>query len=143
LHKTNARAPEPALLAPDDLLQTANRLRAEGRFREAAETYGLVYERHPHGLSAYVAEVAAASLELEQLGGPARARRLFERAIAAEPGGALDIEARQGLALAARDLGDARAELAALQGLISAHPRSPAAGRARLRVRELAAKSGY
>lgn len=131
-------APSPHA-APEDLLQKANHLRAEGHFAEARDTYAQVYERHPHALSAYVAEIAAASIELEHLGRPALAKSLFERAIRAEPDGALDIEARQGLALSLRDLGDSRAETTVLRALLDAHPRSPAAARARLRLRELGA----
>lgn len=126
-------------IAPEDLLQKANRQRSVGEFADAAATYSQVYEREPRSLSAYVAEVAAASIELEHLAHPARARKLFERALRSHPDGALDLEARQGLALSLRDLGDARAETAALQALIERHPKSPAAKRAALRLRELGA----
>jgi tetratricopeptide (TPR) repeat protein len=122
---------------PEDLLQAANRLRAEGRFAAAADVYGLVYERHPRSISAYVARVARASIELEHLNDPRLARALFSKALRSEPGGALDIEARQGLALALRDLGDTAAESSALRELIAAHPTAPAAERARARLREL------
>jgi tetratricopeptide (TPR) repeat protein len=125
-------------LAPDDLLQKANRLRSTGEFAEAAATYSQVYERDPHSLSAYVAEVAAASIELEHLAHPARARKLFERALRSYPAGALDLEARQGLSLSLRDLGEAGAEGDALRSLIEHHPKSPAAKRAELRLHELA-----
>lgn len=138
---------EPALVAPtrearetrapEDLLQHANRARTAGKFREAAETYALVYERHPSTLSAYVAEVAAASIELEHLDSPAHAARLFRHALRARPKGALDLEARQGLALALRDLGQTREEIAVLRSLVVAHPDRPAATRARARLVEL------
>lgn len=123
--------------APEDLLQHANRARTAGKFREAAETYALVYERHPSTLSAYVAEVAAASIELEHLDSPAHAARLFLHALRARPKGALDLEARQGLALALRDLGQTREEIAVLRSLVVAHPDRPAAARARARLVEL------
>ncbi|HMI93543.1 MAG TPA: tetratricopeptide repeat protein [Polyangiales bacterium] len=124
-------------LAPDDLLQKANRLRSLGDFAEAAATYSQVYERDARSLSAYVAQVAAASIELEHLAHPARAKKLFERALRAHPDGALDLEARQGLALSLRDLGDASGEATALRSLVSRHPKSPAAKRAALRLGEL------
>ena len=124
-------------LAPDDLLQKANRLRSLGQFGEAAATYSQVYERDARSLSAYVAQVAAASIELEHLAHPARAKKLYERALRAHPGGALDLEARQGLALSLRDLGDNAGETTALHALIEHHPKSPAAKRAELRLREL------
>jgi tetratricopeptide (TPR) repeat protein len=131
---------EREVLAPDDLLQKANRLRSLGQFAEAAATYSQVYERDARSLSAYVAQVAAASIELEHLAHPARAKKLFERALRAHPGAALDLEARQGLALSLRDLGDAEGEAAALQALIERHPKSPAAKRAALRLGELGAE---
>jgi tetratricopeptide (TPR) repeat protein len=131
------RKPHDAL-APDDLLQKANRLRSTGEFAEAAATYSQVYERDPRSLSAYVAEVAAASIELEHLAHPANARKLFERALRTQPAGALDLEARQGLTLSLRDLGDPAAEASALRSLIEHHPSSPAAKRASVRLNELA-----
>jgi tetratricopeptide (TPR) repeat protein len=121
----------------EDLLQVANRARAAGQFRDAADTYAEVYERHPSSLSAYVAEVAAGSLELEHLDRPDRAVRLFRRALRTRPDGALDLEARQGLAIALRDLGRTREEVAALKALVAAHPDRPAAERARARLGEL------
>jgi tetratricopeptide (TPR) repeat protein len=125
--------------APEDLLQKANRLRAEGRFREAAQTYSAVSDRYPKTLSSYVAQVAAASIELEHLSHAGKARRLFEKALKEHPEGALDLEARQGLATALRDLGQEKAEVEALRHLIDAHPASPAAKRAALRLAELGA----
>lgn len=124
--------------APEDLLQNANRARSEGRFAEAAAIYAEVYERYPRSLSAYVAQIAAGSIELEHLGRPERARRLFLRALRSQPKGALDLEARQGLALSLRDLGEREQEAAALRSLIDAHPTRPAARRALIRLRELA-----
>jgi tetratricopeptide (TPR) repeat protein len=122
---------------PDDLLQRANRLRAEGRFQAAAETYAHVYERYPRSLSAYAAQVAAASLELEHLGKPLRAQKLFESALRAQPHGALELEARQGLSLSLRDLGKHKEEARALRALIASHGASPAARRAEARLKEL------
>jgi tetratricopeptide (TPR) repeat protein len=123
--------------APEDLLQKANRLRTQGRFRDAAQTYSTVSERYPKTLSSYVAQVAAASIELEHLSNPGRARKLFERALREHPEGALDLEARQGLTTALRDLGQDKAEIDALHRLIDVHPGSPAAKRAALRLAEL------
>ena len=123
--------------APEDLLQKANRLRADGQFREAAQTYALVYERFPKSSSAYVARVAAAAIQLEHLSNPTLARRLFEQGLREQPAGALDLEARQGLSTALRDLEDRPAEIRALQALVNAHPDSPAARRAQVRLREI------
>ena len=131
------RASTAERTAPEDLLQKANRLRTLGKFREAAQTYSQVSDRYPNTLSAYVSQVAAASIELEHLSNPTRARRLFERALREHPEGALDLEARQGLATALRDLGQERAEADVLQQLIDMHKGSPAARRAAVRLKEL------
>ena len=134
---TPARARKLAA-EPEDLLQRANRLRAEGHFQSAAETYALVYERYPRSLSAYAAQVAAGSIELEHLGKSNHARKLFESALHGHPRGALDLEARQGLALSLRDMGKDQEEKLALRALIKAHAESPAARRAEARLEELA-----
>jgi tetratricopeptide (TPR) repeat protein len=122
---------------PEDLLQRANRQRAEGRFQSAADTYAQVYERYPRSLSAYAAQVAAASIELEHLGKPDHARKLFESALRSHPKGALDLEARQGLSLSLRELGRDRDEVSSLRALIRDHGESPAARRADARLKEL------
>ena len=132
-----SRAPSRTTAA-EDLLQRANQQRTAGEFRQAADSYALVYERFPKTLSGYVARVAGASLELEHLSNAARARKLFEQALRDQPAGALDLEARQGLGMALRDLGDRAAERRALEALVAAHKNSPAARRAEARIRELA-----
>lgn len=123
--------------APEDLLQKANQLRAAGRFRDAAQTYSLVYDRFPKSQAAYVARVAAGSLELEHLSNPLKARKLFESALQDRPKGALDLEARQGLSVALRDLEDRSSEREVLRALVKGHPGSPAARRAQVRLMEL------
>jgi tetratricopeptide (TPR) repeat protein len=123
--------------APEDLLQKANQSRAAGRFRDAAQTYSLVYDRFPRSQAAYVARVAAAALELEHLSNPLKARKLFELALQERPKGALDLEARQGLSVALRDLEDRAGEREALRSLVTRHPGSPAARRAQVRLMEL------
>jgi tetratricopeptide (TPR) repeat protein len=126
--------------APEDLLQKANQLRASGQFRDAAQTYSLVYDRFPRSLAAYVARVAGAAIELEHLSNPTGARKLFEQALRDRPQGALDLEARQGLCVTLRDLEDRPAERRALSSLVAAHPDSPAARRAQVRLREIGAE---
>ena len=54
--------------------------------------------------------------------------------------GALDLEARQGLATALRDLGQEKAEITVLRQLIEIHGGSPAARRATERLHELGQK---
>jgi tetratricopeptide (TPR) repeat protein len=123
--------------APEDLLQKANQLRAAGQFRDAAQTYSLVYDRFPKSQAAYVSRVAAGSLELEHLSNPLKARKLFESALTDRPKGALDLEARQGLSVALRDLEDRSGEREVLRSLVTRHPGSPAARRAQVRLMEL------
>jgi tetratricopeptide (TPR) repeat protein len=125
----------------EDWMQRASRLRGEGKWHEAEKTYRRVVSEHPGTASAYVARVAAASLRLDRLGDAAGARRLFEEALGARPGGALDIEVRQGIADASRRLGDAGRERAALQALVAAHPHTRAAEDARRRLDSLGAKA--
>jgi TolA-binding protein len=96
-----------------------------------------VYDRFPKSQAAYVARVAAASLELEHLSNPLKARKLFEVALQGRPKGALDLEARQGLSVALRDLEDRSGERDALRSLVKRHPGSPAARRAQVRLVEL------
>jgi tetratricopeptide (TPR) repeat protein len=130
-------APPHEKSEPDDLLQRANRLRAEGSFRAAADTYAQVFDRYPRSLSAYAAQVAAASIALEHLDKPEQARRLFDGALRAHPHGALDLEARQGLCLALRELGRSAEEARSLRALIQEHRGSPAARRAAARLAAL------
>ncbi|UJR82788.1 tetratricopeptide repeat protein [Sandaracinus amylolyticus] len=127
----------PAPRTPDDLLAEANALRSAGRWREAEATYARVPREHPDSFSAYVAQVAAGDVRLAHLRDPRGALRLYRRALAARPGGPLDAEAREGIARALRRLGDQRGERDTLRALISAHPTTPAATRARARLAEL------
>ena len=121
----------------EDLLERANRLRGAGSFREADEVYERVTREHRGAFAAYVAEVASASLHLEQLGDPRGAAQRFTRALRMRPGGALDLEALDGLARARRALGDREGEREALRTLVSRHPGSGAAARATGRLADL------
>jgi tetratricopeptide (TPR) repeat protein len=121
----------------DDLLRRANALRGAGSYREAERTYLEVTSAHPSTHAAYVARVAAAALRLEHLGDPGGAVRLYRSAIV--HGGALDAEARAGLARAYARLGRDAEEAEAWRGLLARHPSSPFAGRARSRLAELEA----
>jgi cyclic lactone autoinducer peptide len=137
--ETERTTPRPrrAEAVSQDLLERANRLRAEGAFAEARDTYAQVVRRSPNSLSAYAAQVAAGSLELEHLGRPDEARRLFERALTTRPTGALSLEVYQGLAASYAALGRARDELRTLKRLIGAYPNAHAAKRAGKRIEEL------
>lgn len=119
----------------DDLLRRANALRSQRRWGEAERAYVEVTSAHSATHAAYVARVAAAALRLEHLGDAAGAARLYRAAIA--HGGALDAEARHGLARAYARLGRRAEEADALRGLVSRHPSSPFAGAARARLTAL------
>jgi tetratricopeptide (TPR) repeat protein len=120
-----------------DLLRAANALRKDRRWPEAERRYREVITRFPKSQSAYVAEVAAGSLRLEQLDDPTGALRLFKRAILRTPKGSLDEEARLGIADAEHALGHPKSEIEALEKLIEAHPRSPLVERAKKRLAQL------
>jgi tetratricopeptide (TPR) repeat protein len=129
--------PAEVAKTPEDWLERANALRRRGRFAEAERAYAKVYDQYPGTLSAYVARVAAASIKMDYLGDPRGAQRLLEAARRGSPGGALDIEVREGLAESARRLGDTAGERGALEGLVSAYPKSRAAETAKKRLAEL------
>jgi tetratricopeptide (TPR) repeat protein len=121
----------------EDLLERANRLRGAGSFREADAVYAQVTREHRGTFAAYVAEVASASLHLEHLGDPRGAAQRFSRALRMRPGGALDLEALDGLARARRAIGDREGEREALRTLLSRHPGTAAAARATARLADL------
>jgi tetratricopeptide (TPR) repeat protein len=118
----------------DDLLLLANKLRQQGKWRAAEQTYSRVCIVYPNSPAAYVASIAAASIRLEQLGNPTGALALFNRAINSHPDGALDIEARLGIARSWQRLGEREREIAALKALLQKHSSGPIVQRARERL---------
>lgn len=91
------RAPRPQAGLETDHLLRANRLRADGRYRDAVRAYQRVIASDT-GVSAYVARVAAASILLEHLGSPRTARTLFIEARTQRPSDTLDKEIARGIA---------------------------------------------
>ncbi len=124
----------------EDLLQRANKLRGAGKWRAAESTYRQVFVRYPGSMSAYVARVAAASIQLEHLGNPRAALRHYQRALVSNPAGSLDLETRQGIAQAWRQLGDRQREIHALKALLQRHTSGPAVKRARRRLEAIASE---
>jgi hypothetical protein len=122
---------------PDDLLQIANDLRARSRWRDAERAYRRVAERAPGSEGAYAANVAVASLLLDQLHDPRGALRLYRQTLSARPQGALAEEARWGMAEAYRRTGNRQAEEAALRTFLAAHPHSLMKARAQSRLEDL------
>jgi len=126
-------APPP--LDPGALLQRANELRAQRKWREAEAAYRRVLQLAPGSPEAQTARIAAADLRLHQLQDPAGAERLFDTA--QHQGGALGEEAAWGLAETRRARGDREGEGRALQQFLAAYPRSAMATRARARLAEV------
>ncbi|MGD8859459.1 MAG: tetratricopeptide repeat protein [Myxococcales bacterium] len=120
---------------PEDILARANRLRGEGRYRDAERAYLRAVRRAPGSPVAHVARVAAADLRRERLGDPRGALQLYRRALGA--GGALAVEAHRGVALSQRALGHHDGERRALQALLEAQPDGAHARWARRRLAEL------
>jgi tetratricopeptide (TPR) repeat protein len=131
------KAPEVVEKEAEDLLARANALRGERRWQDADDVYEDVARRYPRSAAAYVASVASAGLKLDHLGDAARAKKLYQAALAARPTGPLAEEARYGLARALRALGDVAGERQALEAFVAAHPDSPLRKHAQKRLGEL------
>ena len=125
----------PHAVDPGALLQRANELRAQKKWREAEAAYGRVLQLAPGSPEAQTARIAAADLRLHQLQDPDGAERLFGKA--QQQGGALGEESAWGLAETRRARGDREGESRALQQFLAAYPQSAMAPRARARLAEL------
>gem|GEM_PF-424685 len=132
--KDATTSPQIARKSAKDMLKKANGIRRSGRWAEAASTYSKVAERFPGTAQASVASLAAASLNLEHLGNPSEALRLYRRA-RKSPG--LASEAALGIAKSYRALGDRSSELQALESLVETYPNALFRKRADARLREL------
>ncbi|MDF2697258.1 MAG: hypothetical protein K0S65_5641 [Labilithrix sp.] len=119
-----------------DLLREANRLRAQGRWADAAATYRKVIDLGPDSAEAYPADVALGNLELQQ-GRAQAALTRYEHALRAHPSGALAEEARWGKARALRAAGRTAEEKAALVEFRTRHPESPLVPAATQRLAEI------
>jgi tetratricopeptide (TPR) repeat protein len=119
-----------------DLLREANRLRAQGRWAEAAATYRKVIDLGPTSPEAYPADVALGNLELQQ-GRPLAALGRYQHALTSHPSGALAEEARWGKARALKAAGRTSEERAALIEFRTKHPESPLAPAASARLAEI------
>jgi len=122
---------------PEDLFALANRLRRKRDWRAADEVYGAIAGRVPGSDAAVVAEIASATLHVEQLRDAAGALEGYRRALVARPTGALAEDARWGIAEAQRALKDRHGELGALLEFLDRHPDSALAPAARRRAAEL------
>jgi hypothetical protein len=120
---------------PSALLEQANRLRAQKKWREAEAAYQRVIQVSPSSAEAQSARVAAAALRLEQLHDPQGAERLFGQA--ERQGGALSEEAAWGLCETRRARGDREGEARALGQFLRSFPEGVMAPRARARLAEI------
>lgn len=150
-HRTAPKAASPAAAASsnwleevdleraplEDLLALANHLRRGHDWGSADEVYRAVVARFPGSDAAVVAEIASATLHVEQLRDASGALEGYRRALAARPTGALAEEARWGIVEALRALKDPSAEAAALREFLERHPVSALAPAARRRAAEL------
>lgn len=135
----DAGAPEPVRrpvpVDPGALLEKANHLRAQKKWRQAEAAYQRVIQVAPGSAEAQAARVAAAALRLDQLHDPQGAERLFDQA--EKRGGALTEEAAWGLVEARRARGDREGEARALRQFVQSFPAGAMAPRARSRLAEL------
>jgi len=129
--------PAPSPRASADLLARANQLRAQRRWRAAEALYLRVLDERAGVQPSSAAALAAAELRLSQLGRPEGALALFERALALQPDGPLAEQARHGIALSYRALGDRAGETGALEIFLRAHPHSLMRARVEQRLRAL------
>ena len=125
-----------AAVPMQDSLERANRLRAERRWREAADAYASVVAAGPPR-AASVAAVAQATLLMGPLHRPAEALAVFRRALVLAPTGPVSDEALYGIATSFRELGNGRAEREALRRLLDERPSSPLRGQAEKRLAAL------
>jgi tetratricopeptide (TPR) repeat protein len=123
-----------------ELLERANRLRAQGEFARAERVYSQVMRRAGEPDDTYVATVAVAALRLEHRHSPREALALYRRALRMRPEGPLAASARLGIAQCHRALAQSEAEAQALGELIASHPGHLLRSRAEARLRELGAE---
>jgi tetratricopeptide (TPR) repeat protein len=135
--------PDPATAAraqstqPEDWLGHANAARAKRDFARAEALYRMVVHRYPESDDAMAARLAAADLQVQQLGRAQDAVALYRELIALRPNGALVEQARVGLAHAWMALGNRVEERTVWNDLLRAAPHSLFAQEARARLKAL------
>jgi tetratricopeptide (TPR) repeat protein len=132
--------------APDnqaaDLLAEANALRARTDWQGAERLYERAARVGRGSESGYAASMALAGLALDNRGDPRRALSLYREQLSARTDGPLAEEARWGIVLCHRRLGESDRERRALQAFVESHPRSLFNERARARLAQLHAQRG-
>lgn len=115
---------KPGSEAPNDDLERARELRAQGRFGEAAQVYRALHAASPHSSAGRTALVSLGSLSLSTLGDPQAALTAFSRYLSGGPG-ALTKEAAYGRLRALRALGRSAEADAAAEAYLSQYPHAP------------------
>jgi TolA-binding protein len=124
-------------LSASELFSKANEARRRGDTSEAVRLYRLLRQRFAGSREEVTSRVGLGRLLLDRLDEPSSALPMFDRYLADMPDGTLAEEAHLGRALALMRLGRIAEERQAWQQLLTAHPRSVQAERARKRLEEL------
>jgi hypothetical protein len=124
-------------LQASELFARANEARRRGDSAEAIRLYGLLRQRFAGSREEITSRVALGRLLLDRMDEPSAALSMFDRYLMDSADGTLAEEARLGRALALMRLGRSAEERQAWQQLLTAHPRSVQAERARRRLEEL------
>jgi len=125
---TKASGPAPRPTAAE-LLVLARQQRGVGKIEAAARTYERLRREHPRAPETKAALVSLGQLYL-RLERPRAAARMFKAYLGAG-GGALAEDARYGLIMVERRRGNAKAEQAAIEAYLRAHPHSARASKLR------------
>jgi hypothetical protein len=129
---------EPAALSPEQMLTAANEARRHGDTVQAAKAYRqLMQPAYAGTREAALARFNLAKMLQERGEDPAQVLALFTSFLAESPNGTLAEEARLGRAVALQRLDRPQEERQAWQDLLSSHPKSVHAERARKRLDEL------
>jgi TolA-binding protein len=133
-----ARASEEgAPLGADQVFAAANEARRRGDSAQAAKLYRQLQQQFPGTREELTSLALLGRLLLDRGEDPAQSLALFTRYLAESPNGTLAEEARSGKALSLMRLGRTQEERQAWQELLSSHPKSIQAERARKRLDEL------
>jgi len=119
------------------LFASANEARRRGDSVQAVKLYRQLQQQFPGTREETTSRVLLGRLLLDRGEDPAQSLALFARYLSESPNGTLAEEARLGRAQALTRLGRTQEERLAWQELLSSHPKSIHAERARKRLDEL------
>jgi TolA-binding protein len=130
----------PSSASAEELFARANLQRRSGETAEAVRTYRELAQAFPASDEALISRVSLGRLLLDRLGNARAALGEFDAYLARAPRGALSEEALIGRALCLGRLGNAPEEQKAWRMLLSEHPGSTYAARARSRLERLSSQ---